>query len=183
MTPLAWLLVAAPLFEVELRWVEQPAPPPGSLSSAGTPGGLSTRDAGVRPLGPALRVGAGGTASWSLELPATALLLQGPRQADGTRGQLINGGINGGAAPRWRFEASPSLSKGRLQLQLSWQQPLDGQAGGSQQWQSRLPLAEGRWTTVARSAPPTAPRDGTLGTVRLAPVQELQVRVSQVPDE
>lgn len=177
MSVLVWVLAAAPLFEVELRWVEQPLAPLGALSSAGAPGGLGTRGPGVAPLGPVLRVADGGSARWSLELPASALWLQGPVRRDGARGAIAASGS--GAA--WQFEASPRLDRqGRLQLRLRWQQPAGD--GGSQQWQSELPLAEGRWTTVARNAPPPAPPDGALRTQAAALVQELQVRVQRVPE-
>ncbi len=171
------LLAAAPLFEVELRWVEQPLAPLGALSSAGAPGGLSTRGHGVTPLGTSLRVADGATAAWSLQLPGNALWLQGPARRDGARGALALGG-----EAVWQLEASPRLDRqGRLQLRLRWQQPA-GEAGGSQQWQSELPLAEGRWTTVARNAPPAAPADGALRSQVAAQVQELQVRVQRVPE-
>ena len=179
MSVLVWVLAAAPLFEVELRWVEQPLAPLGSLSTAGAPGGLSTRGHGVKPLGPTLRVAEGATAAWSLQLPGPALWLQGPRRSDGGRGALA-----AGVDAAWLFEASPRLDRqGRLQLRLRWQQPQGD--GGSQQWQSELPLAEGRWTTVARNAPPAAPPDGALRTQTTGPVsqvQELQVRVQRVPE-
>lgn len=175
---LVWLLLAAPLFEVELRWVEQPLAPSGVLSSAGAagPGVLSTRGHGVSPLGPALRVGAGEAASWSLELPQAPIWVQPTRLADGTRATLQLGG----GAQTWAMEARPTLQNGQLQLQLRWQQPAG--EGGSQQWQSRLPVAEGRWVTIARSAPPASPADGSLRTQALGQVRELQVRVNRVPE-
>lgn len=176
MSVLVWVLAAAPLFEVELRWVEQPLAPLGALSSAGAPGGLSTRGPGVRPLGPALRVADGASASWSLQLPSSTLWLQGPPRRDGARGTLAQA-----TEAAWQFEASPRQDRqGRLQLRLRWQQPQGD--GGSQQWQSELPLAEGRWTTVARHAPPAALPDGALRTQAAAVVQELQVRVQRVPE-
>jgi|GEM_PF-6043052 len=174
----AWLMAAAPLlYEVDLRWVEQPLAPLGSLSSAGQPGALGTRSSGINALGPTLRVAEGGVASWSLQLPAQTLWLQGPRREQGPRGAL--GSV--GAPVAWQFEASPWRDRqGRLQLRLRWRQPAPG--GGSQQWQSELPLAEGRWTTVARSVPPAAPSDGTLRSQAAGQVQELQVRVQRLPE-
>lgn len=173
------LIAVATLYEVELRWVEQALPPAGrldSLSTAGAPGGLSTREPAARPLGPVLRVVEGGKAVWSLQLPARSLWLQGPRTSQG-QGLLT---VTEDAA--WQFEARPYRNaRGGLQLQLHWQQPATA-TGGSQQWQSELPLAEGLWTTVARSAPPTAPPDGTLRTEPVGAVQELQVRVRRVPE-
>lgn len=177
----ALVFAAAPLFEVELRWVEQPLAPAGVLSSAGAigPGTLSTRGHGVSPLGQTLRVAAGEAASWSLSLPQAPIWVHTPRGPDGRRATVPLGG----GAQTWVMEARPALQKnGRLLLQLRWQQPA-GTDGGSQQWQSRLPVAEGRWVTVARSAPPSPPPpDGTLRTEALGQVRELQVRVSRVPE-
>jgi hypothetical protein len=169
-------LMLALLLQVELRWVDQAAPPLGVLSSAGQPGALSTLGSGVQSLGPALRVASGEAAQWTLQLHSVPLWVQptrGPWRAT-TR-------VDGGDA-LWLFEARPQWQgEGKpLRLQLRWQQPLP--EGGSQSWQSSLPVAEGRWATVAREAPPAALPDGILRTQATPRVRELQVRVTRIPE-
>lgn len=169
-------LMLALLLQVELRWVDQLAPPAGVLSSAGQPGALSTLGSGVQGLGPALRVASGAQAQWTLQLERVPLWVQP------TRGPLRALTRADGGDAQWQFEATP-LWQGEgkpLRLQLRWQQPLP--EGGSQSWQSSLPLAEGRWATVAREAPPAAQPDGALRTQATPRVRELQVRVTRIPE-
>ena len=165
---------ASPVLEMELRWVEQTV-------QASRPGEkvLSTQaGARITPLGPVMRVQAGATAQWSLQLEGQPMWLQ---QGQG-RARVV---VQAGEARRtWQLEATPQWRGERkpLQLQLHWQQPADG-AGGSQSWRTTLPVNAGQWAVVSRQPSGEAPASlltGTLSTRPLAQVRELQVRVSPV---
>jgi hypothetical protein len=165
---------ALPVLELELRWVEQTV-------QASTPGArvLSTQaGARITPLGPVMRVQAGRTAQWSLQLEGQAMWLQ--QRQGGAKVVLQTGAGRRAwhleATPQWRGERQP------IQLQLHWQQPAD-EAGASQSWRSTLPVRAGHWVTVSRqpsASAATAEPAGTLSTRPLAQVRELQVRVSPV---
>lgn len=158
------VLAAAPLFEIELRRVEQTVLAPGSLSTA---------QARITPLGPLLRVQAGAPAEWTWDAQtAQRLTLQ-----SGPRGARLTQTLPGA---RWQLAASvQALGPERLRVQLRWQQPSDG---GAQQWQTTLPVRPGHWTVVAREQPGTAPAPGSLSTQPIAQVHELQLRVTEVPE-
>lgn len=165
---------ASPVLEMELRWVEQTV-------QASRPGEkvLSTQaGARITPLGPVMRVQAGATAQWSLQLEGQPMWLQ---QGQG-RARVV---VQAGEARRtWQLEATPQWRGERqpLQLQLHWQQPAD-EAGGRQSWRTSLPVRAGHWVTVSRQpgAAAQAPQPpGTLSTRPLGQVRELQVRVSPV---
>lgn len=165
---------ALPVLEVELRWVEQTV-------QASLPGErvLSTQGgANITPLGPVLRVQAGATAQWSLQLEGQAMWLQ---QRQGQAKVLVQAGEGRRewqleVTPQWRGERQP------IQLQLHWQQPA-ADAGGKQSWRSSLPVSAGQWVMVSRQPAPTAQApepQGTLSTKPLGQVRELQVRISPV---
>lgn len=170
MSVAALLLAATPLFELELRRVEQRVAPAGSLSTAGA--------ARITPLGPRLRVEDGGQARWQLQLGADGALLldSGRAQRSAPAGQLLQSLPAG----RWELLAEPRRQPdGRVRVQLRWSQAEDG--GGSQSWDTRLSLRPGQWTVFAREgAPEPAPPPGTLSTRPLAEVRELQLRLSEV---
>jgi hypothetical protein len=161
------VLAAAPLFEIELRRVEQ------TVVASGTSGSLSTVQARITPLGPLLRVQAGALAEWSWEAQAEQLLtLQaGPRERGARLTQTLPG-------VRWQLGATlQPQGRDRIRVQLRWQQPAEG---GAQAWQSTLTLRPGHWTVLAREQPGRPPAPGTLSTQPLAQIQELQLRVSPV---
>jgi hypothetical protein len=165
---------ASPVLEMELRWVEQTV----QASRPGEKVLSSQAGARITPLGPVMRVQAGATAQWSLQLEGEPMWLQ---QGQGRARVVVQAGE---ARREWQLEATPQWRGERqpLQLQLHWQQPAD-EAGGSQSWRTTLPVRAGHWVTVSRQpgAAAQAPQPrGTLSTQPLGQVRELQVRVSPV---
>lgn len=152
-----------PMLEAELRWVEQAAPPTGSVAS--------NRGA-IEAAGPALRVAVGGRAEWELEGPQILYWAEA-RSSEG------RGGLAQASAPRWRLAVAPSLQgAGKpLRVEIEWQRPEPG--GGWQRWSSQLDAPLDRWVIVSRSAPRPAPK-GSVSTTALQPLRELQLKLSWV---
>lgn len=156
---------ATPMLEAELRWVEQAAPPVGTLTSQrGT----------IEAAGPSLRLRAGGRAEWELEGPPDLFWAEtrtGDRRAGAARA----------AQPRWRLAIATQWQGPRrpLRVAIEWQGPEPD--GGSQRWHSEIEAPLDRWVSVSRSAPRPVAKD-TVSTESLRPIRELQLRLRSLPE-